>query len=124
MPRTINTESRLITPAMAAKYIGIGEDYVRRLMNANAIPSVDVYRNKRDVRTTHESCDDWLKSLFHNPDFAPPLATTPHLAFADKSSYTPVNAKNRAKVGRPVRSSRKATLPDNKSKKNHRGKQL
>ena len=110
MPRKSAAECRLIPPGAVAQYLGIGEDFARRLMNANRIRSLDLYQNKRDIRTTRERCDDWLEAAFENPDFAPPLAAAPSLAF---EARTPENTKNRAEVGRQTRSSRRNNFPKN-----------
>lgn len=110
MRKTASTQCRLIPPTVVADYLGIGEDFARRLMNANAIRSVDLYQNKRDLRTTREQCDSWLEAAFDNPDFAPPFANAPNLVFESRTSE---NAKNRVEVGRQTRGSRKSNNPKN-----------
>lgn len=118
MPRQIMPDSLLLTPSLAAKYLGLGEEHARRLMNENEIPSVDVYQNGRDIRTTREKCEIWLQNIFENPNFSPPLAAQR----GEKNSFeNVVNAENRAKVGRHAHGSRKtATHHDLDSLKNRK----
>ncbi|TAE23093.1 MAG: hypothetical protein EAZ92_14975 [Candidatus Kapaibacterium sp.] len=76
MPRKLEN-GRLWTARQAALYLGVGIDAVRKLMAEKFLRTIAPYpNNMRELRTTHEWCDEWIANAIRQPHVQQPAAHT------------------------------------------------